>query len=112
MSADTPINTPLARRRCFTHPAREAAAVCPECKRCFCRECVTEHDDRVICANCLARMTNHENKPRSASWLPLGLALQALLGFLLVWLLLHGLGSVLLSLPSAFHEGEMWESAR
>ena len=45
--------TALAHQRCFNHALREAAARCPGCGNFFCRECVTEHDDRVLCAACL-----------------------------------------------------------
>src|SRR5438132_254763 len=46
----------LARQRCLNHLNREAVARCPECKRFFCRECVTEHEDRLICAACLKKL--------------------------------------------------------
>ena len=38
----------LIHRRCLHHPAREAVALCPECRRFYCRECVTEHAGRMI----------------------------------------------------------------
>ena len=47
----------LAHQRCFNHAVREAVARCPECGQCFCRECITEHDDRVVCAACLKKLT-------------------------------------------------------
>src|SRR5258708_26363061 len=40
-------------QRCFYHEFREAASRCPICSRYFCRECVTEHDNRVLCVECL-----------------------------------------------------------
>ena len=43
----------LLHQRCFNHMLREAVACCPECRRYFCRECVTEHEDKVLCAACL-----------------------------------------------------------
>lgn len=45
----------LARQRCWTHPARVAVCRCPGCARFFCRECVTEHEARLLCAACIAR---------------------------------------------------------
>ena len=45
----------LSQQRCFNHTSREAVARCPECGRFFCRECITEHDDRVLCAVCLGK---------------------------------------------------------
>ena len=40
----------LLDQRCLNHSLREAAVQCPSCKRFFCRECITEHDDRVLLA--------------------------------------------------------------
>jgi hypothetical protein len=39
------------------HPLREAAARCPHCQGTFCRECVTDEDDKLACPPCLGRMT-------------------------------------------------------
>jgi len=39
------------------HPLREAAARCPHCGGTFCRECVTDEDDKLACPPCLRRMT-------------------------------------------------------
>jgi hypothetical protein len=46
----------LVHQRCFNHATREAVARCPQCSQFFCRECITEHDDRVICAACLKKL--------------------------------------------------------
>ena len=40
-------------KRCWNHDAREAVCRCPACGRSFCRECVTEHENRLMCASCL-----------------------------------------------------------
>ena len=64
----------LIHRRCLHHPAREAVALCPECRRFYCRECVTEHTGRMICAGCvarLARMGDGEKRSLSAVWFAL-----------------------------------------
>lgn len=45
--------TSVASRRCFHHPQREAAAMCRECRRTFCRECVIDSGGELICASCL-----------------------------------------------------------
>src|SRR5882724_11906637 len=41
---------------CWNHEAREAVCRCPECGRSFCRECVTEHAARLLCAACLRKV--------------------------------------------------------
>jgi hypothetical protein len=45
----------LTHQRCYHHQFREAVARCPECGRFFCRECITEHADKVLCASCLGK---------------------------------------------------------
>ena len=45
--------TPPLQNRCWNHEAREAVCQCPQCGRSFCRECVTEHESRLMCAACL-----------------------------------------------------------
>jgi hypothetical protein len=94
----------VASQRCFNHHQREAAAVCLECSRTFCRECVTEHDDRVICASCLPSIASGDPR-RSTSLRHLLLALQGLLGFALLWLTFFALGQMLLQMPTEFHDG-------
>lgn len=105
-SKDTSPLTPgaVAARRCFNHHDREAAAICLECSRTFCRECVTEHDDRVICASCLRSIGEQQQSTRR----PLRLAallLQSIAGFLIVWFFFFALGQLLLQMPSEFHDG-------
>jgi hypothetical protein len=47
----------LRHARCLFHPLREAAARCPHCGGTFCRECVTDEDDKLACPPCLRRIT-------------------------------------------------------
>ena len=101
--------TDIAQQRCFNHVDREAAARCPECGRFFCRECVTEHGDRVICAVCL-RTLNRASSTRRERLEALAVALRCAAGFLLLWLTFYLLGQSLLRLPTTFHEGTLWES--
>jgi hypothetical protein len=100
---------PLSAQRCLNHSLREAVARCPECRGFFCRECVTEHDDRVICSACLRRIADVvEARPRRlGALLP---PVQVIAGVLLAWLFFYGVGRVLVSIPSSFHEGTMWEA--
>lgn len=100
----------LAHQRCFHHSRREAAARCPECGRFFCRECVTEHDDRVICARCLRKLVRRPLTERLRLAGIVRIA-QCLLGVLIVWLFFYCLGRALLSLPADFHEGTLWRAS-
>ncbi len=98
----------LSLQRCLHHPAREAVARCPECGRFYCRECIVEHEDRVVCADCLKRMVQAKGgKGRSRlAWVP-GAAFLAL-GFLVAWMFFYETGALLLKIPAAFHEGTLW----
>ena len=99
----------VAHQRCFNHAVREAVARCPQCRQFFCRECVTEHDDRVICAACLKKLAQVPLTKRGGFAMVIRTA-QFLFGFMLVWFFFHLIGESLLSLPSSFHEGTVWKS--
>ena len=98
----------LTQQRCFRHDQREAAARCPECRRYFCRECITEHEDRVICAGCLKKLSRGGGG-RLGRLRPVTRGLQCLVSVLVLWLLFYALGRGLLQMPSDFHEGTMWK---
>jgi hypothetical protein len=99
--------TNIADQRCFNHARREAVAVCPECKRFFCRECITEHDDRVLCAVCLNTLRK-PSLPKRSRFTGLFRFAQFTLGFFTIWLFFYYFGRMLLSIPSSFHEGTLW----
>ena len=104
----------LTRQRCTIHLDREAAARCPSCERFFCRECVTEHDGRLLCAACLRALLAAAQRPARArrSWRkPLRATLRAavLAGSLfLSWFFFHALGRKLVSLPDEFQVDNLW----
>jgi hypothetical protein len=101
----------LIDKRCFHHRGREAAAHCLECGRFFCRECVTEHDDRFVCALCLRRLAAGQGRRRSfGHGLRLTVAVAA--GLLAGWLFFFIVGKVLLLIPTEYHEGTFWRSDR
>lgn len=78
-----------------------------DCRYFFCRECVTEHDGRLICSDCLSKAADRGRKGSSLGRWALRTA-WGLAGFVVMWLCFYGLGRFLLSLPSAFHEGTYW----
>jgi hypothetical protein len=100
--------TTLVHQRCFNHAGREAAAQCPECRQFFCRECVTEHDDRVVCSACLKKLARQPAAKRSVFAGIFRLA-QFALGILLAWFFFFLIGAGLLKIPAAFHEGTLWQ---
>ena len=99
----------LTYQRCFNHAQREAVARCPVCGQFFCRECITEHDDRIICAACLRRVARVPLFQRRTFASAIQLC-QCLLGFILAWFFFYLIGESLLSLPAAFHERTLWQS--
>jgi len=99
----------LSLQRCWNHGYREAVARCPECKQFFCRECVTDHEDRVVCAACLKKLTRPSaaRRFRLASLVGAG---ECVLGLLTAWLFFYFVGRSLLAIPDSFHEGTVWKS--
>jgi len=99
---------PLAQQRCYNHSDRVAAACCLKCGQFYCRECVTEHEGRLLCARCLGQVAK---TPRTARFVLGGLLKTTACGvsFLLLWLFFYLVGRGLLTLPSSFHEGTLWQ---
>lgn len=94
--------TVLAHQRCRQHPTREAVVRCPVCLRYYCRECVTEHRGRMMCASCLAEIgSSSTSAPGVRS---VGLIFSGAGGLLLAWLIFYYLGVALARIPSDFFE--------
>lgn len=98
----------LLAKRCHLHLDREAAARCPECGQFFCRECVTEHEQKVICTSCLKERTTAQER-RGAPLRGLLRPVFALAGATWCWLTFVWLGRILLAMPDRFHEGTLWK---
>ena len=99
----------LTNQRCNNHRQREAVARCPQCRRYFCRECITEHEDRVLCASCLSKLHNRSSA-RPFKLYGLVRIWQFLAGGIIIWMFFYYLGQALLGLPSSFHEGTLWQT--
>ena len=89
------MSTAVIHQRCWNHEAREAVCRCPECGRSFCRECVTEHDARLLCVSCLAAAARVEKARVSGlrRLLPAGMLLA---GLLLAWFVFFAAGESLI----------------
>ncbi len=95
----------LSQSRCFQHVSREAVARCPDCERFYCRECVTEHDGRMICRPCLDGILEAAPKAQSG-WVKAARGwFMAGLGFFLAVYAFYLVGKILLGIPSQFHNG-------
>jgi hypothetical protein len=104
------MSSSLALQRCWNHGSREAVARCPECERSYCRECVVEHEDRIICSSCLAKLTAAADKPaRTWSFRPVLRFAAAFTGIIVAWLLYFSLGRALLAIPDESHARSLWK---
>lgn len=93
------MNRPVIHQRCWNHEEREAVCLCPECGRSFCRECVSEHESRLLCAACLMGISR-KAEPRARNTRPLTLALLALAGLLVGWMAFFSAGAALMTWSS------------
>jgi len=106
MSAAAPPALPKFTR-CRWHAERAAVARCQSCGGMFCRECVTEHDLRMVCSDCLAKEAKaavEAGKPKRRLAAPLWIGAQLLAGIVVLWLMYYFLGRLLLSVPGDFHD--------
>lgn len=94
----------LSQERCFRHDLREAAGRCPSCGRCYCRECLTEHDHRLLCVTCLAKLSAAEPARTRRAW-RLDY-LYPVAGFLLAYTLFYWLGQTLILATTDFRVSE------
>ena len=98
----------LLAQRCVLHQEREAVARCPECTRFYCRECISEHEDRVLCARCLSKRTGAAPAKRSRFGHVVR-SFAAVLGLLVAWWFFDLIGRGLMLLPAKVHEGSVFE---
>ncbi|HBC86139.1 MAG TPA: rhomboid family protein [Lentisphaeria bacterium] len=88
--------------RCRNHPEREAVARCPDCGHDFCRECVTEHGGRMLCAGCLGKTRKKFFYQRTIFKLSVKTAL-FIVGLATAWLFFYLIGSILAEIPDEYH---------
>lgn len=99
----------LARQQCFNHPGREAIVRCPSCRRDYCRECVTEHDDRYLCAACLRLQEGKGTSSSRGRRFPVG-ALLGLMGLLTAWTIYYAAAEYLVLRSGADHSYRVWHA--
>ena len=96
----------LSQQRCWNHPTREAVCRCPACRRDFCRECVAEHEGRLLCASCLqaaARSAMPRNRGRR-----MAAPLAALAGLLLSAAIFFAAGELIMEFAARVQE-QVWQ---
>jgi hypothetical protein len=99
----------LARQQCFNHPGREAGVRCPACHRDYCRECVTEHDDRYLCSGCLRALAAKGGGTQRRVRVPVG-AILGLLGVLTAGSVYYAAAEYLVIRSSADHAYRLWHA--
>jgi hypothetical protein len=88
------MSTARLQPRCWNHETRDAVCRCPGCSRSFCRECVTEHEARLLCSHCLEEAAQGASAARPKRRLA-GLWM-TVAGLLLAWLVFYGTGQALI----------------
>ncbi|MDH3999577.1 MAG: B-box zinc finger protein, partial [Desulfuromonadales bacterium] len=101
--------TELTARRCLRHHSREAAALCKKCNQFFCRECISEHDGQLLCTRCLNADAKEQKKGHGLFSRAFETT-AALFGLLILWMVFFYLGKFLLTLPTSFHDGSIWNN--
>ncbi len=99
----------ITHQRCLNHMLREAVARCPECGRFFCRECITEHEDKVLCAVCLRKRL----KPAGQHFQRFQWIFRSgyfLAGVVLLYIIFFYFAQMLAALPTEFHGGTVWQT--
>ncbi len=86
------------QQRCWNHELREAACRCPGCGKSFCRECVSEHESRLLCAACLRSFSRARDGIDSKKRFRAGPVVIALAGFLISWVVFFAAGESILTL--------------
>jgi hypothetical protein len=85
------------QQRCWNHEAREAACRCMACARSYCRECVAEHEGRLICAACLAQ-ASAKRAVRRGGMRRLAPAALIIAGLLMAWLAYWMIGAFVITI--------------
>jgi hypothetical protein len=100
------------RRRCVRHETREAVGRCSVCAGGFCRECVTEHEDRLYCGPCFTlqvagvRRVAAPSKFNAGFWRRVALTIGSLVCLVAG---AYALGRLLAAIPADFHDGKVWK---
>ena len=99
-------------QRCWNHESREAVCRCPECGNSFCRECVTEHEFRLLCASCLTRLARvrlAQRATKRGGMYRLAPAMMILAGVVIAWLVFFAAGEAFLTI-AVRAERKSWQN--
>ena len=85
-----------AHQLCWNHETREAVCRCLGCGRSYCRECVTEHEGRLVCANCIGKAAAQTGG--KGAWRKAAPAAMIVGGFAMGWLTYWAFGEAVMLL--------------
>lgn len=97
------MNRAPLHQRCWNHEGREAVCQCPGCSRSFCRECVSEHEARLLCAACL-EAESRAGRQRRRGMPGAAIAVLALASVLFTWAVFFSLGEAIMSLNARLEQ--------
>ncbi len=100
------------RRRCARHEEREAVGRCTGCSGGFCRECLTEHEDRLYCGPCFAlhiEAGRRASVRRPTDWRQWKAGVAVVGSMLCLVVGFYLLGRLLAAIPADMHDGTVWE---
>jgi hypothetical protein len=104
------MTTTFSQTRCFNHSVREAVAKCPGCKKDFCRECTSEHEDRILCKDCLTTETKVDKKG-PGFFSKIFVIARICLSLFWAFFVFYIIGVLLNKIPSEFHDGNFLRDA-
>lgn len=92
------MSSQVIQQRCWNHESREAVCRCPECGNSYCRECVTEHEGRLLCAVCLRSLARAQERHVPAGRRGVVTVAMGLAGIMIAWLVFFAAGEAVLTL--------------
>ena len=97
----------LSKKKCFNHSKRQASAKCLNCSHFFCPECITEHNGRLSCSNCLQKESEEKEKSGSKLLGTVLLTMSSFAAFIFICLFFYIFARLLYSSPEDFHQYSM-----
>ncbi len=86
----------VTQQHCWNHPVRGAVCRCPVCHRAFCRECVSEHAARLLCAACIGASVAASVRARARNTAPVLFTAMGFASVLLAWAIFFSIGQIIM----------------
>jgi hypothetical protein len=86
----------VVHQQCWNHSERGAVCLCPVCHRGYCRECVSEHDSRLLCAACIKAALPASDAGGSRRSRKVWIPVLAVATTLIAWAAIFSLGQIIM----------------